>query len=51
MNISDDRPTGTPENNGRQEQREAAKPPRYADWISYALAVTQQAPTASQDTR
>lgn len=45
MNISDDRQTGTPENNSQPEQREAAKPSRHADWISYAVAVTQQAPS------
>ncbi|GAB3582593.1 hypothetical protein [Hymenobacter daeguensis] len=51
MNISDDRQTGTPENNRQQEPREAPKPPRHADWISYAVAVTQQPQTVSQNAR
>jgi hypothetical protein len=51
MNISEARQANTSGNNSRSEQPEAAKPPRYADWISYATALTQQSQTASQASR
>ena len=42
--------TNTPEN--QQPEQPAGQPPRHADWISYAVAVVQQAaPTAADFTQ
>ncbi|WP_210513797.1 hypothetical protein [Hymenobacter terricola] len=52
MNIPQEQPVGpagAPENNSQQEQREPNKIPRHADWISYAVAVTLQAPSDGAD--
>jgi hypothetical protein len=43
MNIPQEQKAGASETNNPPAPSEASKPTRYADWISYAVAVTQQA--------
>ncbi len=51
MNSSDERQTGTSENNSQPAPHEAVKPLRHTDWISYAVAVTQLPQSTNQPER
>jgi hypothetical protein len=50
MNISEERRTAAPEIS-QKPRPEAAAPQRHTDWISYAVAVTQQPQTVLQNAR
>jgi hypothetical protein len=50
MIITEKKRAGTPETS-QEPRTEAAAPQRHTDWISYAVAVTQQPQTVSQNAR
>jgi len=49
MNISQEQKAA--ETSSQPAPSESSKPTRYADWISYGAAVTQQAIPASTDSK